>query len=100
MKTVGVIGTGTMGCGIAQVASQIRCEVVFQNRRQESVDRGLGRIRKSVEKLVARNKLSDAQGEGVLERIGCTFAGCVAGGLEAIPQNLQVTLDLELHRHR
>ena len=69
MKTVGVIGTGTMGCGIAQVAAQIRCDVVFQNRRQESVDRGLANLRKSVEKLVARNKLSEAQGEGILERI-------------------------------
>jgi 3-hydroxybutyryl-CoA dehydrogenase len=69
VKTVGVIGTGTMGCGIAQVASQVRFEVVFQNRRQESVDRGLAQIRKSVEKLVARNRLSDAQAEGVMERI-------------------------------
>jgi len=69
VKTVGVIGTGTMGCGIAQVAAQIRCDVVFQNRRQESVDRGLANLRKSVEKLVARNKLSEAQGEGILERI-------------------------------
>jgi 3-hydroxybutyryl-CoA dehydrogenase len=69
VKTIGVIGTGTMGCGIAQVASQVRFEVVFQNRRQESVDRGLAQIRKSVEKLVARNRLSDAQAEGVMERI-------------------------------
>ena len=44
MQTIGVIGTGTMGGGIAQVLSQIRCDVIFQNRKQESVDRGLGRI--------------------------------------------------------
>ena len=69
MKTVGIIGTGTMGCGIAQIASQIRCEVLFQNPRQESIDRGLANIRKSVDKLVARGKLSDAQAEGILERI-------------------------------
>jgi len=74
VKTVGVIGTGTMGCGIAQVAAQIRCNVIFQNRRQESVDRGKASIRKSVEKLVARNKLSEAQAEGVLERIRGTVA--------------------------
>jgi len=74
VKTVGVIGTGTMGCGIAQIAAQIRCNVVFQNRRQESVDRGFASLRKSVEKLVARNKLSEAQGEGILERIRGTVA--------------------------
>ncbi len=74
MKTIGVIGTGTMGCGIAQIAAQIRCDVIFQNRRQESVERGRANIRKSVEKLVARNKLSEAQGAGILERIRGTIA--------------------------
>ena len=61
MKDIGIIGTGTMGCGSAQVAAQIRCDVVFQNRRQESVDRGLASSRRSVDKLVTRGKLSDAQ---------------------------------------
>jgi 3-hydroxybutyryl-CoA dehydrogenase len=74
MKTIGVIGTGTMGCGIAQIAAQIRCDVIFQNRRQESVDRGLVAVRKSVEKLVARAKLSEAQAEGIMERIRGTVA--------------------------
>ena len=69
MKKIGIIGTGTMGCGIAQVASQIRCEVVFQNRKQESVDRGLARIQKRLEKLVSRDKLTQAQSEGIISRI-------------------------------
>jgi len=69
VRVVGIIGTGTMGCGIAQVASQIRCEVIFQNPRQSSVDKAIGRVRSSVGKLVARGKLSDAQAEGILERI-------------------------------
>jgi 3-hydroxybutyryl-CoA dehydrogenase len=69
MKKVGVIGTGTMGCGIAQVAAQIRCEVIFQNRKQESVNRGLARIQQGLAKLVAREKLTQAQCEGILSRI-------------------------------
>jgi 3-hydroxybutyryl-CoA dehydrogenase len=69
MKKIGIIGTGTMGCGIAQVASQIRCEVIFQNRKQESVDRGLSRIQKGLEKLVSRDKLTQAQSEGITSRI-------------------------------
>ncbi len=69
MKTIGVIGTGTMGCGIAQVASQARCSVIFQNRKQESVDRGLARVRNTVEKLVSRGKITEHQGDGILERI-------------------------------
>jgi 3-hydroxybutyryl-CoA dehydrogenase len=61
MKIVGVIGTGAMGCGIAQVAAQSGYEVVFQNRRQESVDRGLGAVRKNLERLVAKEKLTALQ---------------------------------------
>ena len=39
MQIVGVIGTGTMGCGAAQIAAQARCQVLFQNPKQGSVDR-------------------------------------------------------------
>jgi 3-hydroxybutyryl-CoA dehydrogenase len=98
MKTVGVIGTGTMGCGIAQVASQARCEVIFQNRKEESVAKGMDRIRKSVEKLVAKNKLTDAQAEGTLERIrgvvpleelkGCDIV------LESAPEDLETKREI------
>ncbi len=69
IRTLGVIGTGTMGCGIAQVAAQAGVDVVFQNRREESVKRGLGRIRKSLERLVAKEKLTEAQSSQALERI-------------------------------
>ncbi|MFV1979014.1 MAG: 3-hydroxyacyl-CoA dehydrogenase NAD-binding domain-containing protein, partial [Myxococcota bacterium] len=94
MKKIGIIGTGTMGCGIAQVASQIRCEVVFQNRKQESVDRGLTRIQWSLDKLVSRDKLKQAQSEGIMDRIhgavsleelkGCDIV------LESAPENLEI----------
>jgi 3-hydroxybutyryl-CoA dehydrogenase len=67
--TIGVIGTGTMGCGIAQVAAQAGFEVVLQNRRQASVERGLANIKKSVERLVAKEKITQAQAGEVLERI-------------------------------
>jgi len=69
MQTVGVIGTGTMGCGIAQIAAQARCNVIFQNRRQESIDRGLGEIEKALAKLVSKDKITAAQAEGTLGRI-------------------------------
>jgi 3-hydroxybutyryl-CoA dehydrogenase len=67
--TLGIIGTGTMGCGLAQSAAQAGYEVVLQNRRQESVDRGLTGIRKSLERLVAKEKLSSAECGETLERI-------------------------------
>jgi 3-hydroxybutyryl-CoA dehydrogenase len=98
MKKIGIIGTGTMGCGIAQVAAQIRCEVIFQNRKQESVDRGLAQIQKGLDKLVNRDKLTQAQNEGIMGRIhgavsldelkGCDIV------LESAPENLELKQEL------
>jgi 3-hydroxybutyryl-CoA dehydrogenase len=67
--TIGIIGTGTMGCGIAQVAAQAGYEVVLQNRRQESVDRGLKSIRTTLERLAAKGKLPEGAVAETLDRI-------------------------------
>jgi 3-hydroxybutyryl-CoA dehydrogenase len=67
--TIGVIGTGTMGCGIAQVAAQAGYEVVFQNRRQASVDRGLGQVKKALERLVSKERITRTSADEALERI-------------------------------
>jgi 3-hydroxybutyryl-CoA dehydrogenase len=98
MKKIGIIGTGTMGCGIAQVASQIRCDVVFQNRKQASVDRGLAGIQKGLDKLVSRDKLTQAQSEGIMGRIygavsleelkECDIV------VESAPESLEIKQDL------
>jgi len=69
MQTIGVIGTGTMGCGIAQIAAQARCQVILQNRRQESVEQGIRTIKRSLEVLVSKERITAAQSEGTLERI-------------------------------
>ncbi len=69
MQTIGIIGTGTMGCGIAQVAAQARCDVIFQNRKQESVDRGLARIQKTLDRLVQRERITQHQADGAISRI-------------------------------
>ena len=67
--TIGVVGTGTMGQGIAQVAAQAGHEVVFQNRRQESVDRGMKAIAKQLERMVAKQKLTESEKTETLDRI-------------------------------
>jgi 3-hydroxybutyryl-CoA dehydrogenase len=68
-QTLGVIGTGTMGCGIAQVAAQCGYQVLFQNRKQDSVDKGLSKIEKSLGGLAAKGKLSAAQVEAIRENV-------------------------------
>jgi 3-hydroxybutyryl-CoA dehydrogenase len=56
IKKVGVIGAGLMGHGIAQVAAQGGCDVVVVETEQGALDKGLGRIDKSLAKLAEKAK--------------------------------------------
>jgi len=95
---IGIVGTGTMGQGLAQVAAQAGYQVVFQNRRQESVDRGLKGIRKSLERLVSKQKLSESDRDEALERIRGVvpmeeLKGCDRV-IECAPEDLELKRDL------
>jgi enoyl-CoA hydratase/3-hydroxyacyl-CoA dehydrogenase len=58
IKTVAVIGAGDMGHGIAEVALIAGYKVFLRDINQEFVDRGVGRINASLEKLVSKGKVS------------------------------------------
>ena len=67
--TIGIVGTGTMGSGIAQAAAQAGYSVVFQNRREASVTQAVKRIRQGLERLVAKEKLGKVECEETMDRI-------------------------------
>jgi 3-hydroxybutyryl-CoA dehydrogenase len=58
IKTVGVLGTGTMGSGIAQTFAQAGRTVLMYDALPGAVDRALGTIGKSLDKLVEKQKLA------------------------------------------
>jgi len=60
VKTVGVIGTGTMGSGIAQVFGTCGRKVLLHDSRPGAVDHAIIQIEKSLDKLVSKEKLSPA----------------------------------------
>ncbi|HVP29948.1 MAG TPA: 3-hydroxyacyl-CoA dehydrogenase NAD-binding domain-containing protein [Myxococcota bacterium] len=96
--TIGIVGTGTMGQGIAQAAAQAGYQVVFQNRRQESVDRGITAIRKQLERLLAKQKLTEAELGETMERIRGVvpleeLKGCERV-IECAPEELDVKREL------
>jgi len=57
IKTIAVIGAGDMGHGIAEVALIAGYKVFLRDIEQEFVDRGVGRIQASLEKLVSKGKV-------------------------------------------
>jgi 3-hydroxybutyryl-CoA dehydrogenase len=72
VQKIGVVGAGTMGAGVAQVFAAAGFPVTVQDIEQGLVDRGMGAIKKSLERLVARDKLTAADKNATLGRIKAT----------------------------
>ncbi|MDE3109901.1 MAG: 3-hydroxybutyryl-CoA dehydrogenase [Acidobacteriota bacterium] len=69
IKTVAVLGAGTMGNGIAHVFARSGYPVLLRDVDQKVLDRALGTISKNLEREVAKNKLTAADRSAALDRI-------------------------------
>jgi 3-hydroxyacyl-CoA dehydrogenase/enoyl-CoA hydratase/3-hydroxybutyryl-CoA epimerase len=63
IKRLGVVGAGTMGAGIAQLAALKGCEVVVQEVNQAALDTGMARVGGLFAKAVERRLLSEAESQ-------------------------------------
>ncbi len=71
-QTVVVIGAGLMGSGIAQVSAQAGYDVILQDVGDAQLARGTDGIKSSLDKFVAKQRLSDADAAATLGRIRTT----------------------------
>jgi 3-hydroxybutyryl-CoA dehydrogenase len=71
IKTIGVIGAGSMGSGIAQVAACAGFQVILSDIQEDYLTRSLGVIGKSLEKLSSKGRLNDSV-ETILDRFTAT----------------------------
>jgi 3-hydroxybutyryl-CoA dehydrogenase len=78
MRTVGIVGSGIMGSGLAEVAARAGYGVLVASRSQASADDVLRRITGGLAKSVERGKTTAEDRDGVLARI------CVAEGIESL----------------
>ncbi|MDR2457567.1 MAG: 3-hydroxybutyryl-CoA dehydrogenase [Clostridiales Family XIII bacterium] len=69
MEKIGILGSGTMGAGIIQVMATNGYEVLFRARRESSIEGGLKIVRKNLDRLVAKEKITEAKKEEILARI-------------------------------
>ncbi|GGN15523.1 3-hydroxyacyl-CoA dehydrogenase/enoyl-CoA hydratase family protein [Halarchaeum nitratireducens] len=69
VETVAVLGAGTMGHGIAEVAALAGFEVALRDIREEFVRAGYERIEASLARLAERDELTSAEADAALERI-------------------------------
>ncbi|MEM7049676.1 MAG: 3-hydroxybutyryl-CoA dehydrogenase [Acidobacteriota bacterium] len=93
IKKVGVLGCGLMGAGIAEVSARAGYETIVRELSENVLDKGLGRIHKSLDKAVSKGRLEDAEREATLARLSGTvelsdLADCDVV-VEAIVENLE-----------
>jgi 3-hydroxybutyryl-CoA dehydrogenase len=95
IRTVAVLGAGTMGHGIAQVSAQLGCAVALFDVEPAAGARALAAIRKNLDKGVVRGKVEPADRDAALARIRTTTqlaAACEGADLvvEAVPEKLEL----------
>lgn len=69
IKNVGVVGAGTMGNGIAQMAAQIGCDVIMRDIEDSFVERGMKNIDRFLTRSVEKEKLQAEEKDAILGRI-------------------------------
>jgi 3-hydroxybutyryl-CoA dehydrogenase len=69
IRRIGIVGAGTMGNGIAQAFAVAGYPVVLRDIAQKALDHGVDTVRKSLDRLVAKDKLTAADAEAAFKRI-------------------------------
>src|SRR5580693_5104502 len=96
IKTVAVIGAGTMGNGIAHVFARAGFTVILKDVDQRFLDRGMETISKNLDREVKKGKLAEADKSGVLARVQATTDATALSRadfcVEAVPERLDLKL--------
>ncbi|MFI5174196.1 MAG: 3-hydroxybutyryl-CoA dehydrogenase [Terriglobia bacterium] len=95
IETIGVIGAGTMGNGIAQVCASAGLHVVLKDVQDEFLDRGLKTIEKSLAKLVEKGKLTLEQKTAALKNIGTTLTAQALAGCDFVIEAASESYDIK-----
>src|SRR6266545_2507623 len=98
IERLGIVGSGIMGSGIAEVAAKAGVDVVLRSRKQETADAMVTSLAKSLARQVERGKLADDEAEVVKARVCATadldaVAGCDLV-LESVVEDLAVKKQL------
>src|SRR5688572_24904806 len=98
IETIAVIGAGTMGHGIAQVAASAGFKVLLSDVDRESLARGVRAIESNLDRGIQRGKLTDDDRDRTLQHIRGTtnLKECAAGHLiiEAAPEKLELKKEI------
>jgi 3-hydroxybutyryl-CoA dehydrogenase len=98
IKTIGVVGAGQMGSGIAQVAAASGYSVVMNDIKDEFLERGFSAIEGSLARMVKKGKLSEDDKKAIMDRVeGTTTIEDMAKAdfvVEAATENVSLKLKI------
>lgn len=96
IKTIGVIGAGQMGNGIAQVSAAAGFNVIMNDISQEFCQRGLDTITNSLGRLVKKEKITADEQEAILGRIQLSTDMADMAGADFVVEAATERVDLKL----
>jgi 3-hydroxybutyryl-CoA dehydrogenase len=98
IETIGVIGAGTMGHGIAQVAAAAGYKVLLRDLDRDSLARGIQAIERNLAKGIQLGKLTEDDRDSILQHIrGTTHLAEIANAdliIEAAPEHLELKREI------
>ncbi|HEU5302119.1 MAG TPA: 3-hydroxybutyryl-CoA dehydrogenase [Acidimicrobiia bacterium] len=97
IERVGVVGSGIMGSGVAEVAAKAGFEVVLRSRAQTTADAMVAGLEKSLGKQVDRGKLEDAERTAVLGRVRAVSDLGELAGCDLVLESIVEDLDAKKH---
>lgn len=94
IKRVGIVGSGIMGSGIAEVVAAAGCEVVLRSRSRATAESTATRLAKALDRQVEKGKRTQAERDAILGRVSVTTdLGALAGTdlvIESVVEDLGV----------
>ncbi|WP_447903467.1 3-hydroxybutyryl-CoA dehydrogenase [Pseudomonas serbica] len=96
IQTIGVIGAGTMGNGIAQVSAVAGYRVLMLDINDEVLERGLSALQRNLERQVSKQTLSSAQAEDAIARVQTSTDYSLLNGADIVVEAATENLDLKL----
>lgn len=98
MKTIGIVGAGQMGCGIASVCATAGLDVIINDVDAQAAKRGIDSIAGNLARMVSKGKATSNDASAALGRIraGAVLTDLVESDLviEAATENVQIKEDL------
>jgi 3-hydroxybutyryl-CoA dehydrogenase len=98
IKTIGVVGAGTMGNGIAQVAARAGYRVILRDVKDEFLQRGMVAVDKNLQRDVDKERLKEEEKRAIMNRISTTTEMSALGEadliVEAVTEDVNVKIDV------